>query len=79
MRLFNHTTSGVRLDVEVIPKMPRIRSNAVREGNNGPVPYYDYGSGEPAMAELFRVLKKGFDRMDKHFDRMISLFDQQEK
>ena len=75
-RMFNHTSAAC-LDVEVNPKMPRIKNNAVPEGN-GPVPHDDYRSGEPTMAEL-QAFKEGFNRMNKQFKRTTSLFNRQEK
>ena len=59
---------------DVNPKMPRTETKAVPEGN-GPIPHDDYGSGEPIMAELYRVFKEGFYRMNKHFDIMTNKFD----
>ena len=60
------------LDVVVNPEMSRNRSKAVSEGND-PVPYHDeFGSGEPAMADLYRILEETFDTM---LARMRSLFD----
>ena len=59
--------------------MSRKRSKAVLEGN-GPILHHDkFGSGEPTVADLYKMLKVIFDRMDKNLDRMTSRFDRQEK
>ena len=70
-RVFYHTTSA--LDVEASPEMPRKQSKA---GGNGSLPYHGgLGLGEPAMAELYRMLEERNDRIDRTFDRMTSRFD----
>ena len=70
--MFHHTSV---FDVVVNPEMPRNRSKSVPKGN-GPVPHHDeFRSGEPTMAELYRMLKQEIDRMDKNFKRMVSCFD----
>ena len=71
-RVFYHTCA---LDVEVNPEMPQNRSRAVREGNGAFPPPDEFGSGEPTMVELYRILEETFDRMDKKIDRMTSCFD----
>ena len=74
--MFYHTSVIVLLDAEVYPEMSRNRGKDVPEGN-GPVPHYDkFGSEQPTMAGLFRMLKTRFDRSDKNVDRMLSHFDQ---
>ena len=59
--------------------MPRKESEAVSEGN-GPVPQQEeFGSGEPTLADVYRLFEKRFDRqqkrMDSVFDGMDSCFD----
>ena len=63
--------------------MPRKESEAVPVGN-GPVPQQEeFGSGEPTLADVYRIFEEGFDRqrkiMDSRFDkqqkRMDSFFD----
>ena len=50
--------SGVCLDVEVNPKMPWVESKAIPEGD-GPFAQHDeFRSGEPTMAELYRMSEK---------------------
>ena len=74
VRVFYHTCV---LGAEVYPEIPRKKSKDVPQGN-GPVPYCDeLGCGEPMMADLYRMLKKSFDRMDKNLDRP-SHFDRQD-
>ena len=59
--------------------MPRKESKAVPEGN-GPVPCQDkFGSGQPTMADLHRMIEERFDHLDRYLDRMKNHFDQQEK
>ena len=67
------------LDVKVNPNMPRKQSKAGPEGN-GYVPHRnEFGSGEPTMADLYRMLKEMFNGRNKNFDRTTSYFDRQEK
>ena len=60
--------------------MPRKQGKAVPEGND-PVPHYDeFGSDEPTMGDLYRMLEESFDRqlsrMKSHFDRQNKMFDE---
>ena len=78
-----HNTSQRFLTVPVgrvfyCTSVPQTESKAVPKSNNL-VPHDDYRPGKPTMAELYRMLKKEFDKMDKNVDRMTSLFDRQEK
>ena len=59
--------------------MPRKESEAVTEGN-GPVPQQEeLGSGEPTLADVYRLFEGKIDRqqkrMDRFFDGMDSYFD----
>ena len=54
--------------------MPRTRRNAVSKGND-PVPVYKSVFDEPKMAELYRVFKEDFDRMNSQLDSMDDYFD----
>ena len=57
-------------DPFVFIERPRNRSKAVPEGN-GPFPHHDeFGSGEPTMAEVYRMLEELFDRSDKQLDEL---------
>ena len=57
--------------------MPRNWSEAAPEGN-GPVPQQeDFGSSQPTLADVYRVMKKRFDQ--SYRNRMKSHFNQQEK
>ena len=57
--------------------MPRKESKAVPEGN-GPVPQQEeFGSGEPTMADVYRMFKERFDRSDRYRYSMRSQLDQQ--
>ena len=56
--------------------MPRKEREAVPEGN-GPVPQQEeFGSGEPALADVYRLFEERFDRQQKIMD---SCFDIQQK
>ena len=58
--------------------MPRKRSKAVLEGN-GPVLHQDeFGSDEPTMVGLYRMIKERFDQSDRYLHRMKNHFDQQD-
>ena len=59
--------------------MPRKESEAVLEGS-GPVPQQEeFGSGEPTLANVYRLFEERFDqqqkRMDSFFDGMASCFN----
>ena len=50
--------------------MPRKRSKAVPEGS-GPVPHHDeFGSDQPTMADLYRMIEERFDKSDRNLDKM---------
>ena len=66
------------LGAEVNPKMRRIKNKAVSK-DNGPFPHDEPESYEPTMAVIYRLLKRGFEEMDKHFNEMTSNFDRQDK
>ena len=56
--------------------MPRKESEAVPEGN-GPVPQQEeFGSGEPTLADVYRLFEERFDKQQK---RMYSFFDRWDK
>ena len=60
--------------------MPRNWSKIVPEGN-GPVPQQEeFGSDQPALADVYRLFKERFDRQLKdiqnHFDKMDELADE---
>ena len=60
--------------------MPRKENEAVPEGN-GPVPQQEeFGSGEPTLADVYRLLKERFDRQqkitDSYFDRWNRKLDE---
>ena len=67
------------LGTEAYPNMPRKESEAVPEGNC-PVPQQEeFGSGQPTLADVYRMVKKRFDQSDRYWHRMKSHFDQQVK
>ena len=50
--------------------MPRNRSKSVSE-DSGPVPHYDeFGSDQPTMADLYRMIIESFDTSDNRFDEL---------
>ncbi|CAN0376329.1 unnamed protein product [Ascophyllum nodosum] len=58
--------------------MPRKESKAVPE-DIGPVPLQEeFGSGQPTLADVYRVFKKRFDQSDRYWDSIKSHFDQLE-
>ena len=60
------------------PLLP-YRSEARHTLINAPFLRDEFGSGEPRIAKFFRVLKRISEEIDKHFDRMTSHFDRQDK
>ena len=59
--------------------MSRNWSEGVPEGK-GPVPQQEeFGSGQPTLADVYRVFKERFDQSDSYWYSMRSQFDQQEK
>ena len=49
--------------------MPRKESEAAPEGNS-PVPQKEeFGSGEPTLADVYRLFEKELKNMDSYFDR----------
>ena len=49
--------------------MPRKDCEAVPEGNC-PIPQQEeVGSGEPTLADIYRLCEERFDRMDSYSDR----------
>ena len=66
-RVCDHNiNSAVCLDVEVNPKMPQTESKTVPEGNSPFPNHHEFGSGEPTMAELYRLLKERFAGTNTH-------------
>ena len=63
VRVHKHTSEG-DLGTKASPKMPRTRNKAVAKVN-GPVPHNKSVSGEPRMPEHCRVLKEGFEEINK--------------
>ena len=56
--------------------MPRKESEAVTE-DNGPIPpQRKFGSGEPTLADIYRLCEERFDRMDGYFDRWNRKLDE---
>ena len=63
VRVYKHT-SAVGLGAEVNPKMLRPK---VLSAGKGHVAYLNESG--PTMMELYRVLKQGFDKMNRRVDR----------
>ena len=59
--------------------MPRNWSKAVPEGKGPILQQEEFRSGQPTLADVYRVMKKWSDQSDKYWDSMKSHFDQQEQ
>ena len=60
----------MNLNAEGCPNMPRNWSEAVPEGN-GPVPQLkEFESGQPTLADVYRMLEKIFNRSDRKMDEL---------
>ena len=56
--------------------MLRKESEAVSEGN-GPVPQKEeFGSGQPAWVDVYRMMKEAFDRWDKKLDDILDKMEE---
>ena len=65
----------VTLGTERYPNMPRKESKAVPE-DNGPVPQQEeFGSGQPTLADVYRMMKERFDQSDRYWDSMKTHFE----
>ena len=61
------------------PNTPRKESKDVPEGNDGLVPRQEeFGSGQPKLANVYRMFKERFDQSDRYWCRMRIHFDQLE-
>ena len=59
--------------------MPRMESKAVPEGKD-PVPQQEeFGSGQPTLADVYRMFEQRFDQSDRYWYSIKIYFDQQEK
>ena len=59
--------------------MPQKESKAVPEGS-GPIPQQGkFGSGQPTLTNVYRMMEKLFDRSDRYLDSIKRHFDQHEK
>ena len=56
--------------------MPRTKDKAVPEGNGPLLQHYEFGPGQPTLADVYRHFK---ERFDKQLNIMESHFDQQDK
>ena len=63
-RVFDHTSI---IDVKISSKMPRAKSKAVPEGER-PFTHDEPGSGEHTIANIYRLLKEGFNKTDKYLE-----------
>ena len=58
------------LDVEGYPNMPRNWSEAVPDGN-GPVPQQvEFGSDQPTLVDVHRMIEEIFDKSDRELDEL---------
>ena len=58
--------------------MPWNWSKAVPEGNCPVLRQDEFGSDQPTIADIYRMIKERFDQSDRYLDRMKSHFDQQD-
>ena len=50
--------------------MPGKWSKAVPEGN-GPVPHDEVWPNQPTVADLYRIVKERFDKLDRKLDELV--------
>ena len=50
--------------------MPRKESEAVPEGNGPILQQEEFGSGQPTMEDVYRMMKETFDRWDRKLDEI---------
>ena len=49
--------------------MPRNESEAIPEGNSPILQQEEFGSGQPTMEDVYRMMKKTFDRWDRSWTK----------
>ena len=59
--------------------MPRMESKAVPEGNDPVSQQEEFGSGQPTLADVYRMFEQRFDQSDRYWYSIKIYFDQQEK
>ena len=50
--------------------MPPIENKAIPEGNGAVPQQEEFGSGEPTLADFYRLLNERFDRWDRKLDEI---------
>ena len=50
--------------------MPRKKIEAVPEGNGPILQQEEFGSGQPTMEDIYRIMKEAFDRWDRKLDKV---------
>ena len=50
--------------------MPRKDSEVVPEGNSPVHQREEFGSGQPTLEDVYRVLEEGFRKMNSYLDQM---------
>ena len=59
--------------------MPRMESKAVPEGNDPVFQQEEFRSGQPTLADVYRMFEQRFDQSDRYWYSIKIYFDQQEK
>ena len=59
--------------------MPRKESKVVPEGNGSVPQQEEFGSGQPTLADVYRMTEELFGKSDRYLDSIKRHFDQQEK
>ena len=56
--------------------MPRKESEAVPEGNGSILQQEEFGSGQPTMEDVYRMIKEAFDRSDRKLDEILDKMEE---
>ena len=59
--------------------MPRMESKVVPEGNDPVSQQEEFRSGQPTLADVYRMFEQRFDQSDRYWYSIKIYFDQQEK
>ena len=59
--------------------MPRKENRAVPEGNDHVPQQEEFGSGQPTLADVYRMMEELFNKLHRYLDSIKRYFDQQEK
>ena len=59
--------------------MLRKASEAVPEGNDPILQQEEFGSGQPTMEDVYRMMKEAFDRWDRKLDEIPDKMEEQKE